>query len=85
MIGKLIMFGVLAGVVGLPFVWVNFDAGNSQAETTKTDREALDAIYKEAEDEMSAAEKEFNATLASLQEVSTKIEEEMNAGIDAAN
>ena len=57
----------------------------SQDEIAKADKEAVDAIYKDADAELAEAEKEYEATMKELSEEALKIDQEVNAAIDSAN
>lgn len=57
----------------------------SQDEIAKTDKDALDAIYKDADAEMAQAEKEYEATMRELSEEALKVDQEVSAAIDSAN
>ncbi len=57
----------------------------SQDEISKADKDAVGAIYKDADLELAQAEKEYEATMKELADEAVKVDQEVNAALDSAN
>ena len=57
----------------------------SQEEIAKADKDAVSAIYKDADAELVQAEQEYAATMKELNDEAIRVDQEVNAALDSAN